>query len=149
MAKATKIVLGKRPKTFNKVVTFEMLAGGEGCVEITYKYRTKSEFATFYDDFHGALKADADAEIARFKAAEEKAKDAGEKAPEFSITQGNIAARQAKVNIEFILGCVEGWNLEVPFDSDAVAELVDTLPAAAKAIVSDYQVAINEGRLGN
>ena len=149
MAKASKIILGKRPKNFTKTVTFDMLTGGEGCVEITYKYRTRSEFAAFYDDFQAKLKASADAEVARMKAAEEKAKEAGEPAPEFSITQENITSRQAEVHIEFIMGCVEGWNLDVSFDRDAVAELVDTLPAGAKAIISDYRVAIDEGRLGN
>lgn len=149
MAKVSKIVLGKRPKTFTKTVTFDMLTGGAGCVEISYKYRTRSEFAHFYDEFQAKLKASAEAEVARMKVAEEKAKDAGEAAPEFSITQESITSRQAEVHIEFIMGCVEGWNLDVGFDRDAVAELVDTLPAGAKAIITDYRTAIDEGRLGN
>ncbi|MDY0962103.1 MULTISPECIES: phage tail assembly chaperone [Massilia] len=149
MVKASKIVLGKRPEAFTKDVTFPMLDGGEGCMSITYKYRSKSEFAAFYDAFQARLSAEAETEIARFKAAEEAAEKNNEPAPKFSITQSDIIARQAKVSIEFILESVEGWNLEVPFDREAIAELVDTVPAAVKAIIGDYQTAINEGRLGN
>lgn len=141
--KAIKVVLGKRPETFKKEITFPMLDGTEGCMEVIYKYRTKSELAEFNDALQADLKAEADAEIARYEEAIEK------KQPLPEFTQGEINKRQAAIHIGYIMGSVKGWNLDVPFDKDAVAELVDTLPAAVTEMVGTYRTAINEGRLGN
>ena len=46
---ATKIKLGSRPKSFTRIVKFPMLEGGEGSIECTFKYRTRSEFGVFID----------------------------------------------------------------------------------------------------
>lgn len=147
--KATKIVLGKRPESFKKEVRAIMLDGSTGCIEVSYHYRSRSELAELTDKFQARLKDEANAEIERFNAAVEKAKQAGEAIPEFALTQADIVARQTKVNVEYISEIVRGWNLDVELDSDSVTELVDTLPAMADAIKDDYRAAINEGRLGN
>jgi hypothetical protein len=147
--KANKIVLGKRPTGFKKEVKCTMLDGSTGCMEVTYKYRSRSELAELTDKFQATLKDEANVEIERFKAAVEKAKAAGETIPEFTLTQADIVARQAKVLVDYILAIVDAWNLDADFDRDGVAELIDTLPAMAEAIKEDYRAAINEGRLGN
>ena len=147
--KANKIVLGKRPTGFKKEVKCTMLDGSTGCMEVTYKYRSRSELAELTDKFQATLKDEANIEIERFKAAVEKAKAAGETIPEFTLTQADIVARQAKVLVDYILAIVDAWNLDADFDRDGVAELIDTLPAMAEAIKEDYRAAINEGRLGN
>jgi hypothetical protein len=147
--KANKIVLGKRPTGFKKEVKCTMLDGSTGCMEVTYKYRSRSELAELTDKFQATLKDEANVEIERFKAAVEKAKAAGETTPEFTLTQADIVARQAKVLVDYILAIVDAWNLDADFDRDGVAELIDTLPAMAEAIKEDYRAAINEGRLGN
>ncbi|MEH6434284.1 phage tail assembly chaperone [Massilia sp. DD77] len=149
MAKGTKIVLGKRPKNFKKEVSCKMLDGSAGCMEVTYKYRTRKELAELTDDLQARLKDEANAEIERFKAAMEKAKADGEKIPEFTLTQTEIVNRQSAITVEYILAIVEEWNLDAPFDKDGVTELVDTLPAMVEALKDDYRAAINEGRLGN
>ena len=46
----TKIVLGKRPDTFKRAVSFPMLDGSTGKITVDYVYRTKSEFGMFIDD---------------------------------------------------------------------------------------------------
>jgi hypothetical protein len=148
-SKVTKIVLGKRPETFKKEVRAPMLDGSTGCMEVSYRYRTRSELAELTDKFQARLKDEANSEIERFNAAVEKAKSAGEPIPEFTLTQADIVARQAKVNVEYMTEILSGWNLDVDLDADALAELVDTLPAMAEAIKDDYRAAINEGRLGN
>jgi len=147
--KANKIVLGKRPTGFKKEVKCTMLDGSTGCMEVTYKYRSRSELAELTDKFQATLKDEANVEIERFKAAVEKVKAAGETIPEFTLTQADIVARQAKVLVDYILAIVDAWNLDADFDRDGVAELIDTLPAMAEAIKEDYRAAINEGRLGN
>lgn len=142
-APAVKVVLGKRPKNFPKEIKFEMLDSSTGCMEVIYKYRTLTEFADFADDIQAKLRVEADAEQARVKELIEK----GEPVPEF--TQAELIKHRAAYNISYIMESVEGWNLDVPFNKEAVAELVDTLPAAVTAIVSNYRDAITEGRLGN
>ena len=44
-----RIKLGARPKTFKHKVTVAMPEGGEGVIEITYRYRTRREFGAFLD----------------------------------------------------------------------------------------------------
>lgn len=146
---ATKITLGKRPKSFKKEIEFPMLDGSTGGMEVTYAYRTRSEFAELNDEFQASLKAEADAEIARYKESVKQASEKREPVPEFSFTEAEITKCQAAVTVEYTMKIVEGWNLDVPFDKGAVEELVDTLPAAATKIRDDYRLAITEGRLGN
>lgn len=146
---ATKIVLGKRPESFKKTVTAIMLTGSAGCMEVDYKYRTRTELAELIDELQAKLKDEANVEIERFKNAVEKAKQSGEPIPEFATTQLEIVKRQSAVSTDYILKIVKGWNLDADFDKEGVAELVDTLPAMAEAIKDDYRAAINEGRLGN
>ena len=149
MAKATKIILGKRPQNFTKEVQCTMLDGALGCMEVNYVYRSRTELAELTDELQTKLKNEANAEIERFNAAVAKAKETAEAIPEFALTQTEIVKRQSAINVEYIMKIVKGWNLDADFDKDGVAELVDTLPAMAEAIKSDYRAAINEGRLGN
>jgi len=144
-----KIVLGKRPESFKKTVKAPMLDGTIGSMEVEYQYRTRTELAELTDQLQATLKDEANAEIERFKSAVEKAKETGDPIPEFTITQTEIVIRQSAVATDFIMKIVKGWNLDAEFDKDAVAELIDTLPAMAEAIKDDYRAAINEGRLGN
>jgi len=148
-SKATKIVLGKRPESFKKTVTATMLDGSTGCMEVEYRYRSRTELAELTDQMQAKLKDEANAEIERFNASVEKAKQAGAAIPEFTMTQAEIVKRQTAVAVQYIQAIVVGWNLDAEFDKDGIAELVDTLPAMAEAIKDDYRAAINEGRLGN
>lgn len=149
MAKATKIVLGKRPESFKKTVQATMLDGSTGCMEVEYRYRSRTELAELIDELQAKMKDEANVEIERFKAAVEKAKQSGEPIPEFTATQAEIVKRQSAVSVDYIQKIVKGWNLDADFDKEGVAELVDTLPAMSEAIKDDYRAAINEGRLGN
>lgn len=140
---AKKIILGKRPKSFKRTVSFPMPGEEAGSMELQYRYRTRSEFAEFVDKLQAELKEAAEAHMQRLHAAIE----AGEVIPE--PTQAEIIGRQNASNVRFILGAVDGWNLDEPFDKEAVEQLVNELPAGAVAIVNDYRAAITEGRLGN
>lgn len=143
MAKANKIVLGKRPETFPKEVTFPMLDGSIGCIKVDFQYRTRKEHAVFVDEIQGAIEMKAKAEADRYK----KLAEAGEDAPQ--LKQSDLVEYQMTANVDTIMGSVKGWNLDVSFDRKAVEQLVDELPAAVAAIVSAYREAIVEGRLGN
>lgn len=138
-----KIILGKRPQSFKRTVTFAMPEGEVGTIEVSFKYRTRSEFATFVDEMQAAAKAASEQEVGRLRDA------AATGAAVDDITQSDITARQNDFNARYVMGAVDGWNLDVPFDQESVAQLVDELPAAVVAIVSDYRAAIVDGRLGN
>lgn len=143
MAKAHKIILGKRPEVFSKEVSFLMLDGSEGCMKVDYTYRTRKEFAEFADAIQGRVKAEAEAQVERYK----KASETGEALPD--VTQSELMQREAQFKADYIMDAVTGWNLDIPFERAAVEQLVDELPAAATAIIGTYRDAITEGRLGN
>jgi len=127
---ANKIKLGARPKSFTRIVKFPMLEGGEGSIECTYKYRTRSEFGVFIDEL--------------VESAGAKPKEDGEK---FSMEE--LMERTAGQNAKYILDVLDGWNLDEDLSKANVQQLADELPAAAAAIMESYRTACVEGRLGN
>lgn len=143
-----KIQLGKPPKTFPKDLSFPMLDGTVGTIKVTYTYRSRKEFAAFMDKILDAIKADGAAQITAKKAEIDGATDDAP-ALDFGLTETIVNERKAASQIDFIMATVEGWNLDVPFDREAVEQLVDELPLAAETIIRSYREAMTEGRLGN
>ena len=128
-----KVVLGKRPKNFKAKVQFPMLEGEEGVIEVSYIYRTKTEFGALID----SLLDDAGVKPAGID----------EESQNFSLEE---AMRRTKdTNADYLMKVMDGWNLDEPFGRDTVAQLCDEVPAAAMAIMNQYRAAITEGRLGN
>jgi hypothetical protein len=127
-----KIKLGERPKTFKHKVKAKMLDGEMGVVEMTYRYRTRTEFGEFLDklfeDARNARAPDDDDIIATVTDALKKTKE---------------------TNADYILKIAEGWNLDAEFNRDNIGQLCDEYPGIALAIINDYRAAITEGRLGN
>ncbi|WP_294636627.1 phage tail assembly chaperone [uncultured Aquabacterium sp.] len=121
----SKIKLGNRPKNFKHVVTFPMLDGTTGTIEVLYKYRTVSEFGQFIDKMSSEMGS-------------EEVKGAGA-----------VISRMVKVNAEYLLQVIEGWNLDEELNEETAHQLANELPAAAAAIMNTYRQAIVEQRLGN
>jgi hypothetical protein len=128
-----KITLGKRPKNFKTKVSFPMLDGGTGTIEVSYIYRTRTEFGVLID----GLMADAGVET----------ENATADAQKFSLAEALEKTRDT--NADYILQVADGWNIDEDFTRDTVAQLCDEIPAAALAIMNTYRNAITEGRLGN
>jgi hypothetical protein len=124
-----KIVLGTRPKNFKAKVTFPLLDGTEGLIEVSFRYRTRTEFGELID----ALMNEA---------------TAGESTEE-KLSLADALTKTRDTNAEYILKVADGWNLEEKFNLENVAQLCDEFPAAAMAIMNTYRSAITEGRLGN
>jgi len=124
-----KIKLGQRPANFRHIVTFPMLDGSKGSIEMVYRYRTRKEFGQFVDEIFAAAKEDRP-EDGQFSMAELMEKTAGS-------------------NAAYIMQAAEGWNLDEDFTLDNVQQLADELPAAATAIMESYRGAVLEGKLGN
>lgn len=128
-----KISLGKRPKSFKRVIKVPMVEGGFAAVEVAFIYRTRTEFGQFVD---GVMKA---AQVVPASASDDDV--------EFSLR--DALERTRDTNADYILQIAEGWDLDEPFSRAAVVQLCDELPGAAQAIISEYRAAITEGRLGN
>lgn len=127
---ATKIKLGARPKAFKKAVTFPMLDGSTGSIEVSYKYRTRSEFGAFIDEIMDA-------------AGQKKSGD------DEKFSMADLMEKTAGANAEYVMRVIDGWNLDEDLTLANVQQLADELPAAVNAIMETYRVAITEGRLGN
>lgn len=127
-----KIILGKRPKSF-KFKLKVLLHQGEEDMEVSYVYRTRSEYGAFVD---ALLRA------AKVTPASTSAEDV-----EFSLAQALELTRDT--NADYIMQIVDGWNLDVEFSRAAVVQMCDELPGVALAIINNYRAAITEGRLGN
>jgi len=126
---ANKIKLGSRPKSFKRVVTFPMVEGGDGAIEVSFKYRTRTEFGQFIDSLFDAAK-------------EEKPKDG-----DFSMA--DLMGKTGDKNAAYLLDTIDGWNLDEPLNRETAEQLCDELPAAATAIMEAYRAAIVEGRVKN
>lgn len=126
-----KIKLGARPKNFTAPVKFKLLDGSDAVIDVTFKYRTRTEFGAFLDEIYAEnnVKPDADEDKSTML---ERAYQAG-----------------VENHAKQIMRAAEGWSLDEPFNAENVQALCDEIPAAAQAIMAVYQSAINEGRLGN
>lgn len=127
-----KIVLGKRPTNFKRIISVDLLEGGKGAIEVLYKYRTKAEFGAFLD-----------------KLLEEGGIQTAKRDDDEKLSLLQAQQKTTDTNADYIMNIVEGWNLDAEFNLANVKQLCDELPAAALAIMETYRLAINEGRLGN
>jgi len=144
-----KIVLGKRPESFKKTITFPTPDGTEGMMEVTYKYRTTTEYGTFQDAWLAARKAKIEAEAAQEAEKKKKADAAGEAYTAPEMTNEELRRIEVDANTDYLLEIISGWNLDIGFDRDSVFQLCDEFPGAAREIMDRYRAAITEGRLGN
>jgi hypothetical protein len=127
---ASKIILGKRPAEFKRNVSFPMLDGSTGSIEIRYRYRTRKEFGQFIDSLMAA-------------AGETKKPD------DEKFSMADLMEKTAGSNASYIMDVVSGWNLDEELTHDNVQQLADELPAAVNAIMENYRVSVTEGRALN
>lgn len=128
-----KIRLGSRPKNFRRSITVTLPEGGKGVMEVSYIYRTRTEFGEFVD----SLMKDAGVP------------QTGQTGEEVAFSLAVALAKTRDANADYILRIIDGWNLDEEFSRDSVAQLCDELPGAALEIMDQYRSAIVEGRLGN
>lgn len=130
-----KIKLGAAPKTFKHPVKYELVEGGTDQITMVYTNRTRDEFAAFIDGLYPELKEIPGTNIVQ------------QAIEVVSVIAGSAKARDNDVS--FILGCAQGWDLDDEFNGENVRRLVNEFPAAARAVIDTYRVAITEGRLKN
>ncbi|MFD1839145.1 phage tail assembly chaperone [Paracidovorax cattleyae] len=137
-----KIVLGKRPETFKRIVSVPLLDGSKGTIECVFRYRTRKEFGALVD----GIRAEAEKTGAQATA---EAATAEEGVSEKPWSLRDHFDKLVGTNAEYMLQILVGWNLDVDLSAESLQQLSDELPAASEAIVDAYRVAITEGRLGN
>lgn len=151
-----KISLGKRPASFKHTVSIPVAGGEPDTLELTFRYRTRTELAQFSDEHNTASRARIDALMDRAgipssAAALKKKAKAPEAPAELPKPPGeaDFAAAINQSHVEYILGACEGWELSDPFNAESVLQLVDRFPGAAGVIADAYNAAIKDGRQGN
>lgn len=125
-----KLVLGKTPKNFREfTVKFDLPEGGEDKLKIVCKYRTREEFSIFLNELYA---------------------ESGEKAPEGEkIDFVELFKKGGDRMVAHMTKFLESWDLAEAITPTNLAALHNQVPAAAAAIVSAYQAACVEGKLGN
>jgi hypothetical protein len=149
-----KIILGARPQSFRRTVSFPLLDGEQGSIEMVFKYRTRKEYGAFVDDWSKKREDESAAEVERVlkshEAAVKAAKEAGTEPPKLELlTQQGLQAKVVETSAEYILQIAEGWNLDVDFCWENIHQLCDEIPTAGAAIADAYRHALTEARQGN
>ena len=128
-----KITLGTRPKNFKHILTVALPEGGQGSIEVLFKYRTRTEFGAFVDKLLNAAGVT----------------PAGQTSEDLKFSLAQALEKTTDTNAEYIMQVVDGWNLAEDFNAQNVRQMCDELPGAAQSIIESYRQAITEGRLGN
>lgn len=134
-----KIRLGTRPKVFKHKVSVVLLDGTKGDIEMTYRYRTRTEFGAFLDELFGAAKVQLQSQDS----------------DEITLQLADALAKTRDTNADYILRIAEAWDLRSAEDGPAeftrenIQQLCDELPGVALAVIDTYRAACMEGRLGN
>lgn len=147
-----KIKLGTPPKNIPHTVKFKGIDGEEDTFDVTYKYRTRSQFAQYVDSLSTAAtkKAKAQAKASTSKKAKKPAAEAleGDEVLDVTVWTDIVNGTSGQM-AEHLMGMLESWELNDELNRANVERLVDEYPGLATAIISDYRAAVVEGRLGN
>lgn len=128
-----KLILGKTPKNFKPFpVKFTLPDGEEDQIVVTFKYKTRSEFATFLN--------------ALFQAAPDAPPAA---TADDKIDFVELFKKGGDKTVAHLSQIIEGWDLSDEITPATLATMHDQAPAAAAAMTSAYSAACTEGRLGN
>jgi hypothetical protein len=125
-----KLQLGNSPVNFKQEVSFLRLDGEEVTIEISYKYRTRSQYAELLDEILAPVEQKKSKKDEVLKVAE-------------------MLKQQDVSTVEFMLKIADGWDLEDEFNKENLTALLNEFPSAAKAINETYRITILEGRVKN
>lgn len=131
-----KVKLGNKPKTFEKLVGIVLLSGVIADILVTFKYRTRKEFAQLFT----TPAADGGAAAAPNAVAE---------APAAPKSVEDYFAEHDQSNADFVLKIAEGWDLDDKFGEEKLLQLEDENPGALAEIALVYRHAVGEARVKN
>ena len=131
-----KFNLGKAPVNFKRAVLIDMFDGSQDSIEMTFKYRSRTEYAKLMDDVIFAAKN---------KNIVSDDKTAADKQDTFL----SLLSEQDELSVDYVLQIAEGWDLSNEFNKATLKEIKNKFPGAIEAIIEAYRVSILEGRLKN
>lgn len=148
----SKVTLGNRPTQFKPFpVSYPAPDGTEQTVKVTFKYRTRKEFGAWLDSLMSSAAQAPDAPYMEDDAQppatpvyledEIDAQSLGRMEGFFDSMNIGVA--------DFILGCVDAWDADIPLTREAVMQYADEAPAGPEAVMTAYRLACREGKLGN
>ena len=130
-----KVKLGNAPKNFKKPVSIVLLSGLLADIEMSFIYRTRSEFAALVDE---KIAADMAADTAADSQTSVPAKTVADWFKE--VDEGGA---------KFVLKIADGWDLDDPFNEKSLLQLEDENPGALTAIAAKYRQSVAEARVKN
>lgn len=129
------------PPEFSMPVPIPLRVGGTATITLQCRALTKTEWAAIRDRYTADLQARAEARI------NPKPSDTGAPAP--TISMASAVRDGLENNAALVLEFATGWDLADPLDAQSVKRLEDKSGGALQAIVSHYEAAIYQSRLGN
>lgn len=118
--------------TFSREVSIPTPDGEPLKIQFEFKHRTRAQMAEMMDGYIS------------------KARDYAKAAAKESVPLADVVAESTRRDASAILDCAIGWNVEgYAFDAETLVKFLNLFPGAAMAVIEDYRVSLNEGRLGN
>ncbi|MES2349148.1 MAG: phage tail assembly chaperone [Pseudomonadota bacterium] len=135
------IKLGMNPKEFRKHVKIVTLDGSQDAILVTFKHRTRQQFAQLIDE-RGAE------DRALEKAKDEALKNSKPETAAAPIYE-QLYLEATKFTAERVLQIASGWDLVEPFDVEHLMQLENEFPGSLQAISNLYQASVAEARVKN
>jgi hypothetical protein len=102
--------------------------GETGVIQATYKYRTRVEFGKLMNEVFGGVE---------------------DKATEGKVDFEKIFESMGDKNADYLLECLDAWDLTEPLTKQTLLQLSSEIPAASVALMTSYREACVDGKLGN
>jgi antitoxin component HigA of HigAB toxin-antitoxin module len=124
-----KIRIAQSP-TFKALVHIPIVGCEPEAIEFTFKYRDRPALAALFDEWNLRAK--------------EMREGFGE-----STTLSEVVSAETEYQVQQIKDLVSAWGFDDKFDDKSIHALVKSCQGTAEAVVSAYQTAFNQARLGN
>lgn len=124
-----KIRIAQNP-TFKAFVLIPIVGEEPERIEFTFKYRDRPGLAALFDDWSA-------------KGKEMRASFGDD------TTLSDVVSAETELQVQQIKDLVVGWGFDDKFDDKSIQALVKSCYGTAEAVVSAYQSAFSQARLGN